>query len=136
LITQGLDLAEVAEITGYAPGTLRSLQQDPAFAELLAYYATGDRETHEDVLAQMASLGRSALNELLERLEAAPKEFSRRELMELAEKMLTPTQIAAKTNPLGASPSVSVNVKFVGSGVSGGAHSEARLEAVEAEVIS
>lgn len=135
LITQGLDLAEVAEITGYAPSTLRSLQSDPAFCELLAFYATGDRESHNDVLEQMSSLGRSALNELLERLEAKPQEFSKRELLELAEKMLTPTQLAARSNSLGASPMVSVNVKFVAPSTDS-AHVNARAGAIDAEVIS
>ncbi len=117
LVAQGLEGAEVSLITGYSQAYISNIQNDPAFAELLQYYATQREQVFVNVLERMKVLGVSTLEELQQRLEQEPGKFSNRELMELAETTLVKPQLAgAKGQGVAAGPGVGVNieVKFVG----------------------
>lgn len=116
LIARGVEGAEVSLITGYSITYISRLKnEDPAFGELVAHYASEREAVFVDVLERMRSLGLSTLDELQERLAEAPELWSRRELMELAELvLLKPGQGRVGQGASGAPlASVSVNVKFV-----------------------
>lgn len=114
LIAVGSADAEASQITGYSPAYISKIKKDPSFEELVEYYAVQKEQIFVDVVDRMRVLGLSTLDELQNRLEEEPEEWSRRELMELAELMLV-KPAAARTNlaTTASAPPVSVNVKFV-----------------------
>ncbi len=118
-LAEGHSQEHASLMTGYSPSYISSLKGDPAFAELLAYYATQKEQIFLDVAERMRVLGLSTLDELQARLAGKPDEWTRRELMELAELML----VKGRQSPggtggpgPGAGAGVTVNVKFVTAG--------------------
>lgn len=85
LLAQGKAPIEVSAITGYTPARIRTLQNDPAFQELLHHYTAQEMSVEADVTAQIRHLALSAAATLQERLEAEPESFSNKELRELAQ---------------------------------------------------
>lgn len=88
LLAEGREQAEVALITGYSPSRISILKGDPAFAELLAYYAIQREQVFVDVMERMRALGLDSLEEIQARMNETPEKFSARELFELTELML------------------------------------------------
>lgn len=80
--------AEAGLIAGYSLSRISILRGDPAFRELLVHYETQRELVFVDVLERMRLLGMNSVEELQDRLENKPEEFSARELMELTELML------------------------------------------------
>lgn len=115
LLAKGLEHGEVSLITGYSLAYISVMMADPAFRELLDYYAGVRELVFVDVLERMKALGLSTLDELQERLAMDPGKFSQRDLMELTELLLVKGRGApgggAGTGG-GASP-VTVSVQFV-----------------------
>lgn len=111
LLATGEKHVDVAVLTGYTPEYIHGLTKDPAFKELLAHYEADRELKFVDTLERMRALGLTALDEIQARLAEGPDEWSRRELMELAELLLIKPQ-QAKGAAAGA-PSVAVSVKFV-----------------------
>jgi hypothetical protein len=114
LLATGTKEQEASLITGYKPTYISVLKGDPSFQDLMEYYAAQREQIFVDVVERMRSLGLATIDELQARLEEEPDEFSRRELMELAELMLikpmsarTPLHTVAPVAP------VSLSVKFV-----------------------
>lgn len=112
LVAQGLPNPEVSLLTGYSTAYISLLKGDPAFAELLAYYALQEEAKHVDVMERMRTLGLSTMDELQRRLAEEPDGWTKRELMELAELMLVKPR-AAQAPSAGGSPAVAVAVTFV-----------------------
>lgn len=116
LIADGVKHVEAASITGYSPSRISVLVRDPAFSELVSYYSSQAEVAYLDVHNRLATLGMSTVEELQERLEASPEEFSNKELRELAEfaldRSVTPQ---ARQGGSGQAPgtSVAIEVKFV-----------------------
>ena len=124
LLAKGMSGTEASLVTGYSLSRISILRSDPTFAELLANYQVNRELVFADTLERMRILGLSTLDELQDRLEAAPERWSNRELMEMAELMLVKPRIAGpmgQSSPLGSpsqggqpgSGGVTVNVKFV-----------------------
>lgn len=84
LLAEGRRPQEVSYITGYSPGRISVLQSDPAFAELVSYYASNTEAIYFSVHERLAALGLHSIEELAERLDSDPSSFKNRELMELA----------------------------------------------------
>jgi hypothetical protein len=107
----------ISAATGYSPGYIATIQRDPAFQELLSYYTTQAEQIFIDVAERMRDLGIASLEELQNRLDENPEEWSRRELMELAELMLVKPMAAAgkfgQNGGNGAGGGVAISVKFV-----------------------
>jgi len=103
-------------ITGYSPSRISILQADPAFAELVAYYATQAEQVYLDVHQRLAALGIASMDELQERLESDPESFKNRELMSLVELTMDRTVAPAKggkgTDGPAQGPAVQVVVQF------------------------
>lgn len=121
LLATGVTQAEASLITGYSPSRISLLCDDPLFEELLAHYASEREQVFVDVAERMKVLGLATLEELHQRLETAPQDFARRELMELAELMLLKGR-AGPGSSQGAgpghggatgAPALSINVSFV-----------------------
>lgn len=117
LLAQGTRPGECSMMTGYSLSRISILQNDPAFRELISYYAANVEAKYLDVHERLASLGLSSLDELQERLDQDPDSFKNKELMDLAELALdrSVTKDARKGGPPGASIPPTINVTFVGS---------------------
>lgn len=119
LIAKGDPIEQVALSTGYDPQYIARLaRSDPAFKELVAHYVSIREEKFVDVMDRMKVLGLSTLDEIQNRLEAAPDDWSRRELMELADLMLLkPIAVQQRANgtgfAAGSAAPVNVAVNFV-----------------------
>lgn len=110
LLAEGRKPGECSLVTGYAPSRISTLQNDPAFKELIAYYSQNVEAKYLDVHERLATLGMATLDELQERLEEAPEGFKNRELIELAEFALdrSVTQDQRKGQAQGGAPAISV----------------------------
>jgi len=116
LLAQGTRQEEISLITGYSPAYISSVKNDPAFAELLSYYKAQRDEAFIDVVERMRSLGLSTLDELQRRLAEETGDWSKRELLDMAELMLVKPQAAKGAGAAPAAPpQVAVSVSFVSS---------------------
>lgn len=116
LIARGIPQVEISLITGYSPAYISSIQNDPAFAELVAYYSIQREMIHSTVVGQMGALGQAAVSELQARIDEAPEKFANRELMELVETTIVkPAQVKGSGGGSGSpGNAVNIEVKFVG----------------------
>ena len=116
LLAEGRPGVECSMITGYSQSRISILQNDPAFKELVAYYAQQTEAKYLDVHERLASLGIDTIEELHERLDTQPEKITTRELMELAEltldRSVAPPKGAAAKGQGGGVP-VSVSINFV-----------------------
>jgi len=113
LLASGVSQTEASYITGYSISRISILKNDPAFGELLSYYASITEEKFIDVQERLASLGLSTIDELQDRLESDPTVFSNKALMELAELTLDRSVSRGAVQKPGAA--VAVHVNFVDS---------------------
>lgn len=88
LLAQGLRPGEVSALSGFCPSRISVLQADPAFAELVAHYEGVVESRFADVQERMVTLGLSASEEILDRLEAEPDLISTKELVEVVKASL------------------------------------------------
>jgi len=88
LMADGKKPGEVSLITGYSTARLAQLEKDPSFAELLTHYKDQSTEKWLNVHERLSALGVTVTEELAERLEETPEDFSNEELRKLAETLL------------------------------------------------
>jgi hypothetical protein len=98
-VAAGKSLIECSNLTGLSGPRISDLKNDPAFQELVSYYAEELNEVYIDVHQRMAALGTSVLEELAERFEADPEKFTKRELMDLFTTMADRSIATAKGGP-------------------------------------
>lgn len=98
-VASGKSLMECSRITGHTVARISDIKNDPAFQDLVAYYADELHQVYVDVHQRMAALGTSVLEELQERFENEPEKFSKRELMELFTTMADRSIASAKGGP-------------------------------------
>lgn len=98
-VASGKSLLECSRLTGLTAGRISDLKNDPAFQELVSFYAEELHEVYVDVHQRMASLGTSVLEELQERFETEPEKFTKRELLELFTTMADRSIATAKGGP-------------------------------------
>lgn len=113
VLARGASDTEASLVTGYTPGYISILRTDPAFQELLAHYGKVTEAVFVDVAERMRVLGLGSLEELQRRLEEAPDDWSRRELMELSKLMLVDSRGGAASGASGGAPGVQVAISFV-----------------------
>lgn len=82
MLAAGIDEGEASLVTGYSISRISILKADPAFKDLLAHYIGQQKEVYADLQGRMAGFALDALDELQERLEEAPREFTNKELLE------------------------------------------------------
>lgn len=83
ILASGIKQVEAASLTGYSQSRISILKNDPAFKELMQFYATKAAETHENMIKRVASLGTDAMDMLQDRLDEMPESFTNSQLMEL-----------------------------------------------------
>jgi len=114
LMAEGRPQVEVSAITGYSQARLSSFKGDPAFKELLEYYAIQVREAFAGIHERLAAFGFSCLEEAQRRLEEAPDDFSLQELRKWMEatldRSIAPSKAAAQ--PMPQQSGVVINVQF------------------------
>ena len=98
-VASGKSLIECSNLTGLSGPRISDLKNDPAFQELVSYYAEELNEVYIDVHQRMAALGTSVLEELAERFESDPDKFTKRELMDLFTTMADRSIATAKGGP-------------------------------------
>lgn len=113
LVAESKSGTEISYITGYSLSRISILKNDPAFKELVEYYQQNVQEVYLDVHQRIADLGLAAADELHERLEDNPKQFTNRELLDITEKMLDRSGLV-ETPQKGGGP-VAISVSFVAS---------------------
>lgn len=116
LFAEGKKPYEVSARTGYTGAWLSTLQQDPAFRELVQYYSGEVEDQFVDYHGRLASLGTHAVEVLQERLLEKPQQFTNRELREIMESAYDRSVAPGKgqVSPGGASASLTaIQVTFV-----------------------
>ena len=98
-VASGKSLLECSQMTGLTGSRISDLKNDPAFQELVSFYAEELHEVYVDVHQRMAALGTSVLEELTERFDAEPEKFTKRELLELFTTMADRSIPTAKGGP-------------------------------------
>jgi hypothetical protein len=110
LIALGMGHVEVSLHTGYTPQRVMDLQKDPAFQDLVQVYVKSQADEMEAGLARLRGLMMSAADELTERLESSPGDFSNKELRELMATAADRSGFGPQTK----STNVNVNVDMAG----------------------
>lgn len=115
LLAEGKRCGDVSLITGYSLARISILKQDPAFRELMHYYAENVNAQYASVHERLATLGTAMLDELQERLDDKPEGFSNREVMDAAEMLLDRSGQVSSTGPGAGSlgRGININVNFV-----------------------
>lgn len=115
LVAEGKRNIEISAITGYSPAWISSLQQDPSFKELIAYYQANKEAQFVDFHARLAALGLSTIEELQERMETHPEQFTPKELIMMGEMALdrSVTPGAKTQGANGQATPVAISVTFV-----------------------
>lgn len=94
LLAVGTKNVEVAALTGHSTSYIGRLLRDPAFAELMSYYADNQDLVFVEANERMKAFGLDVLEELHQRFLADPESFSRKELADYAEMFLVKAQAA------------------------------------------
>ena len=82
-LATGMKTSEASAITGYTPSTISILKGDPGFKQLLAEYRNAENAAMASFVERATTLTTTAINELQDRLEEAPEEFSPATLIEI-----------------------------------------------------
>lgn len=83
LIAEGRKGPEIQMITGYSSSYICNIQHEPVFAELVTYYRSQLGEVYLNVHQRLASLGLDVVDELQDRLNTDPDQFSIKDLEEV-----------------------------------------------------
>lgn len=105
MLASGMAPGEAAIACGYVGSRVSILQSDPTFSELVAHYRELRTERYFDGMQVMAELHMDAVEEIRDRLEAEPEEFTIGQLMEL-------TKLTADRTGKGPSTKSEVDVKI------------------------
>jgi len=68
MIADGMPTCDVAYATAYSGDTISHLRSDPAFGELVSYYAGQKEQVYLDVHQRLGSLGMAAVDKLQQRI--------------------------------------------------------------------
>jgi hypothetical protein len=82
-LAAGYKVSDAAYIAGYAPSTASSLQGDPTFQELVAFYRQGEVDKLRSLQERMIGISLDAAELLAERMETDPDSISNGQLLEL-----------------------------------------------------
>lgn len=83
LIAEGRKGTEISLIMGYSQSRISILQSDPAFQELVAFYKNQQTAIFLNVQERLADLGMAATEEIRERLEENPSDFTVNQLLDV-----------------------------------------------------
>ena len=103
-LARGEKPGDVANLHGYSASRISILQADPSFAELVNFYADKVDDKYFGMHEKMGALGEDAVDELQDRLDDAPEDFSIGQLLEV-------TKSLADRTGHGVTTTTEVNVK-------------------------
>jgi len=83
MLADGDEPIVVSRVTGYSVARIRTLTRDPAFAELVEFYAEQKVHRDRDIDMSIRHVAMAATAELQERLDDSPEAFSNEELRKL-----------------------------------------------------
>jgi len=83
LMASGLKAVEVSAVLGFSQSRLSILKADPAFRELMDFYAEREDARFADVQESLKTLGLDAVQVLQQRLEEDPDDVSTKGLVEI-----------------------------------------------------
>ncbi len=137
-LAQGDSIEDAAAATGYAPGTIRTLQDNASFKGLLAHYLTEVEVQHIETLERMKTVGLDLLERFHERVQDEGEDWTKREMMEGVEMLLVKPLRALIENRRGLPQSapeggVHIAVNFVQPEPSSAPPSPISEEATDAE---
>lgn len=113
LLARGVSDADASMMTGRSVSSISTLRNDPAFKELLAYYAEQQSGRDFDAYERLVALGGTAMDVLQERLEETPDKFTNNELRQIVESTMDRSAAPAKGDPrLGAGKQAGLNVQI------------------------
>jgi len=116
LLASGVNDLDASMITGRSVSSIRTLRVDPAFKELLAYYAEQQEQIKFDAYSRLVTLGGTAMDVLQERLEEVPDRFTNNELRQIVESTMDRSAAPAKGDPRqgqGGQAGLNVHINFV-----------------------
>jgi hypothetical protein len=99
-LSAGMKPGEASLITGYSLSRISVLQGDPSFKELLEFYRGHQDTAYANLHDRMATLSMDALEELRERLDDHPEEFTPGALLEMVKTLADRTGFAPTTKSL------------------------------------
>lgn len=99
VLANGMSETEASLVTGYSLSRISILKADPQFASLLEFYRNETIEGQADFRARMVNVGLDALQELAERLEDNPEDFSPALLKDIVKDMADRTGHAPQRGP-------------------------------------
>lgn len=76
VLASGQTEAEASIVTGYSASRISILKADPQFQELLEFYRRSTVDIVADYRQRMVNLGLDAMQELEDRLDESPEQFS------------------------------------------------------------
>lgn len=109
-LAHGLSQSEVAVVTGYSPGRISILQDDPTFNELVATYKANLDLEVQNLAASMGILASEVVEEMRARLETDPAAIGNGTLTE----WLKATADRTGFGPAKPSTTINVNVGIAG----------------------
>ena len=116
LLAADVSVADASLMTGRSPSSIAALKADPAFRELLAYYAQQQSGRDFEAYDRLVTLGATAMDVLQERIEEAPDKFTNNELRQLVESTMDRSAAPAKGDPragAGKQQGLNVSINFV-----------------------
>jgi hypothetical protein len=81
-LAAGMQESVAAAITGFAPVTVSILKRDPAFADLVRFYASEEGKGFDQVRAQILGVGLKFIEEIDRRVSEEPGEVTMKDLRE------------------------------------------------------
>lgn len=108
-IASGMRPSEAAAATGYTSARVSILQNDPAFAQLVAFYSAQADAKFANSMEKRAELHDTALDELQARLDEAPDKFANDDLVDLI-KVVGPTP--GQTGRANQVPQFGIQISF------------------------
>src|SRR5262245_44687461 len=75
-LATGMRPQQAALVTGYSPGRISQLQNDPSFNDLVAEYRSEAKSIFADLAERMNDLSLDAIEHLQERLHESPETFT------------------------------------------------------------
>jgi hypothetical protein len=108
-IASGMRPGEAAAATGYTSSRVSILQNDPAFAQLVAFYKSQADAKFANSMEKRAELHDTALDELQSRLDEGPEKFKNEELVDLI-KVVGPTP--GQTGRANQTPQFGIQISF------------------------
>ena len=111
-IAMGQTAEEASAVTGYDPGYISIMKADPTFAQLVDFYQNNESASMADFMERATVLTLSAMNEIADRLDSSPEEFSVSALLEVSKTFADRTGRAPVQRSVNVNATVDVGARM------------------------